>query len=193
MPEQLFQTLDDVEDWCLGQLARAAHDRKSPFRWPVLATASPEGGAGARILVLRDFDRDTPSFEVWSDGRSDKVAALQADPSCELHFFDAGRMVQLRAACSARLVRSGRGWEASFSRARQAGLSDYASLMAPGEVIDTPEAERDPSLAERHFVRIELRLKSLDALCLSREGHRRARLDWTEQTVSAPSRSWIVA
>lgn len=188
-----FESLPSIEDWCLGQLARGALDRKSPFRWPVLASAGQGGGARARILVLRGFDRASRCFELWTDARSDKVGELRADPRCELFFFDASRMVQLRATCRAQLVSEGAGWEASFERACQAGLSDYSSALAPGSPINAPEAERDTSLAREHFLRLDLQLDRIDALLLSRDGHRRAVIDWTGATEHVPSRSWRVA
>lgn len=192
-PKDAFESLSCIEDWCLGQFVRAGLDRKSPFRWPVLASVGAHGGASARSLVLRAFDRSSRSFELWTDLRSAKVGELRADPRCELHFFDAGAMVQMRAACAAKLVTQGAAWEASFERASQAGLSDYSSALAPGTAIDAPQADCDTSIAREHFLRLDLKLEVLDALHLSRKGHRRAVIDWTRATDREPFRSWRVA
>lgn len=62
------------EAWQL--LQRAQHDRRHPYRTPVISTVSPTGLPEARTVVLRKVD--FPKSELWlyTDRRSKKYTAL---------------------------------------------------------------------------------------------------------------------
>lgn len=189
MPEGALGSLDAVEAACLDALVRAAHDKRSPLRWPVLATARPENaGASARIVVLRGFQRSSRTAEFWTDRRSDKVAELDSCPRATLHFFDRSRMVQMRARGPAQTVTSGADWENAFARARQAGLDDYTTQAAPGAPLGEAGLTRQLDLGEENFTLLKVSIETLDWLSLSREGHARALLDWR----AGASHSWRV-
>jgi len=189
MPDAAPASLDAVEAACLDALVRAAHDKRSPLRWPVLATARPENaGASARIVVLRSFQRSTRTAELWTDRRSDKVSELDTCPLATLHFFDRSRMVQMRARGPAQTVTGGDDWAKALARARQAGLDDYTTQAAPGTPLGEAGITRQLDLAEENFTLLQVSIETLDWLSLSREGHARAFLDWRE----GAAHSWRV-
>lgn len=188
MPEAVAKSLDLVAASCLDALARAAHDKRSPLRWPVLVTAGLRGGGAGRMVVLRGFKRPSRTVEIWTDRRSDKVGELAADPRAVLLFFDRSRMIQMRASGIATLVTEGDGWQAALSRAGQTGLDDYTTAEPPGAELSDGEVTRQISLARETFTQILLAIDQIDWLHLSGDGHRRAHIDWRDGKVN----SWRV-
>lgn len=167
--------LSDPARAVLDLLTRAAHDRKSPLRWPVLAT---RGAAypGARMLVVRGFDREALDVELHTDARSAKLEELTADPACALLFFDKGSMVQLRVDGRAHIP-TGAEADAAYARAPESSRSDYTGL-APGDDPDAPVSPmgEDP---RANFAAIRIRIARADLLVISRSGHMRRFVDFT--------------
>ena len=169
-----FKTPDEAIANGLTLLARAAADKKSPMRWPVLCTAGPSG----RIVVLRGFDQATRVCRLYTDRRTTKMRDLSASPKAELVFFDPGKMLQIRVSGPTRIVTSGQDWEAALSGLPNAALQDYAALLAPGAQLSGASAEFDPATIAGNFAMIEVTGEAIDWLCLDRNGHRRARGYW---------------
>lgn len=132
------------------------------------------------MVVLRGFDRPSRTAEIWTDRRSEKVGELAADHRAGLLFFDRSRMVQMRASGTATIVTDGDGWQDAFERAGQAGLDDYTTRLSPGAELCEGEITRQISLARETFTQILVPIDQIDWLCLSREGHRRAHIDWRD-------------
>jgi len=138
MPDAAPASLESVEVACLDALVRAAHDKRSPLRWPVLATARPENaGASARIVVLRDFQRSSRTAEFWTDRRSAKVAELDSCPRATLHFFDRSRMVQMRARGPAQTVTGGDDWTRALAE------ENFTLLQVSIETLDWLSLSRE--------------------------------------------------
>lgn len=170
-------TGDEAVRAVLDLLTRAAHDRNAgALRWPVLASVSAEGGADARMLVLRAFDRAGRVLELHTDRRALKVAQLSAAPSCTLVFFDARTSVQLRVTGEASIHTADAHATAAFERAPSRSLDDYRGAP-PGAALDRePEADDD---VRRNFAAIRIRIVAADWLKLSRDGHTRWQVDFT--------------
>lgn len=167
--------LTDPPRAVLDRLTRAANDKKSPLRWPVLAT---KGGAypGARMLVVRAFHRAALEIELHTDARSAKLDELRAAPACALLFFDKNSMVQLRVDGRARIL-DGQARDAAFARAPEGSLDDYRG-RAPGDDPDAPSSA--PSLdAAANFAAISVRVERADLLVIARGGHERRFVDFT--------------
>ena len=167
--------LSDPPRTVLDILTRAANERKSPWRWPVLATRG-EAYPGARMLVVRAFDRAGPALELHTDRRSAKIAELKRDPACALLFFDKTSMTQLRVDGSADVL-TGSAAQDAFDRAPEGTLSDYRGL-APGDDPDAP-AGRDNAEARSNFAALRVRIDRADFLVIGREGHERRFIDFT--------------
>lgn len=169
--------LSDPPRAVLDILTRAANEPKSPWRWPVLVTRG-EAFPGARMLVVRAFDRAARTLELHTDGRSAKCAELRRDPACALVFFDKGSMVQLRVDGRARVL-SGTAAQAAFARAPDGSLDDYRG-RAPGDDPASPQsAESDDARA--NFAAIEIGIERADLLAISRRGHGRRFVDFTAE------------
>jgi len=162
-------------------LARAAADRRSPMRWPVLCTAG-SGGPRGRTVVLRRYDRTGPCAEFWTDRRTGKLADLRCDPRAEIVFFDPRRMLQIRASGRASVSM---GVDAAAA-ARAARPADYSTVRAPGEPLEEPGAEdRDEEFFAENFAVVSVTIAAFDVLSLSRTGHRRAFIDFGHRGLSS--------
>lgn len=164
-------------------LTRAAHDRQAgALRWPVLASAARGGGADARMLVLRQFDRENGVLELHSDARSEKIAQLREQPCCTLLFFDARSNIQLGVRACARVHCGDEVARRAFAQAPEGSLDDYRGA-APGARLDDNPARSDE--AEANFAVIRLVIEAADWLKLDRDGHRRWRVDFSGEAPAA--------
>ncbi len=171
----------------LDALTRAANDKRSALRWPVLATAGRDGGAEARILVVRHFDREARIIELHTHKRSPKVAALRADPACELLFFDKSHMTQLRVAGSARVHVDDETADEAWDRAPKSSWPDYAGPQpgAPLEGDEDYDPGEDGARARAGFAAIRIQIEQADRLKVARDGHVRHAVDFTKPAPQA--------
>ncbi len=169
----------------LDLLTRAANDRNAgALRWPVMASVASDGGADARMLVLRRFDRGGRRLELHTDRRAPKTAQLAAAPSCALVFFDARSSVQLRVRGSAKVHSGNEAARTAFNRAPERSLQDYRGAPPGARLEADAPSSKD---AWSNFAAIEITIETVDWLKLSRDGHERWRVDFTgPEPVAAP-------
>lgn len=183
-----FPSLQITLDWTLNELSRAGVDRKSPFRWPVLATnngAHPE----ARVIVLRSFARGERRALIYTDRRTPKITQLQQNPSATLVFFDPKRAIQIRVAGVARLIIEGPEHSAAWQKLTENARRDYTTTMAPGAVAVTPgSAPENSSDLPSNFAMIEISVHRIDWLLISGQGHQRAHFEWENDTLT---QTWV--
>jgi len=187
--ERILADLDGGLEQVLALIGRSVVDPKSAMRWPVLSTASAKGGGDGRIVVLRHFDRETLRLGVWTDGRSNKVSDLRADPVASLLFFDAAKKLQIRTSGSVSIHIEGQAHAQALEKALQGNMADYSSIAGPGRAVNAPNAIAESNDAAANFVLLQLSIDVMDVLELSRSGHRRARFEWTGDMLTA---SWRV-
>lgn len=167
-----FQRLNE-QLW--SELEQAVTDRQHGWRTPVLATGDADGLPDARTVVLRAADRASQTVKVFTDQRSPKVAQLQANPQAQLVFWCPNRQWQLRTRVTAHIDANSDQIAAIWARIRQtAAAGDYLTADAPGSLL----SDQGPLSADQHALCVlEFKIESLDWLMLSRQGHRRARLE----------------
>lgn len=177
---------DEAIEHALQTLGRAAKDKKSAMRWPVLCTSGPSG----RVVVLRQFTRDTRTCRIYTDQRTTKMRDFASVRKAELVFFDPAKMLQIRLSGPVTIVTSGPDWDAALQALPDAARQDYAALLPPGAKLEGAEAEFDPSIIAGNFVMIDIAGEAIDWLLLSRNGHRRARGYWPSE--GAHRTDWLV-
>lgn len=183
--------LEEVLAEAFRRLSRGVADRRSAFHTPTLATVSPDGAPEARTLVLRGVEPAARLVRLHTDARSGKVAALEREPRCELHLYDAGAKLQLRLAGCATLHATDATAEAAWAASRDFSRMCYAVEPAPGMPVPAPPAApRDAERGRANFRVILLRFDRLDWLELAAEGHRRARFAWPAD--GPPESTWLV-
>jgi hypothetical protein len=165
--DSLQETLAEV--W--RRLSRGAADRRAPARHPVLATAGRDGGAEARILVLRGADRDGARIELHTDRLSGKAAELAADPRAALLVWDAEARLQIRLRLRA-AMRTGADAAQAWARVPESARLQYGG-MPPGTPIAAPGEDRPAAEAGR-FAVLDCRVDEIETLVLGEDRHRRA-------------------
>jgi pyridoxamine 5'-phosphate oxidase len=178
-PERL-QALPEIEAALWRELSRAVHDRHHDWRVATLATvaAGPDGvHPEARMVVLRDCDRDARRLLVYTDARSAKARQAERRPQGVIVVWSASLGWQLRLNVALTLHTSGLQVSSRWAQLKLTpSAQDYMAPLPPGTPLGDAKAapERD---SRGHFAVLECQVHSTDWLELHREGHRRARFD----------------
>lgn len=169
---RLDATLDQV--WY--HLACGAAQPGAPARNLVLATVGVDGGAEARMVVLRGADRGAGTLTVHTDAASAKVAEIAATPQATLLVWDPLARLQIRLRAR---VTSRAGTEEEWSAIGDGARAVYGGTPPPGFAIARPEAhEAAPDPAR--FTVLTARIEEIETLHLGQDRHRRAVFRRTE-------------
>lgn len=160
-----------AETW--ATLVRASVDNKHPWRTPVLCTQGMEG-PNARHVVLRKVLPDAATLVFYTDRRSQKMRDLDHCDTVSLVFWNPKSNTQLRVWGTTRVEMDSAQIEQYWARVPDHARRDYATLSAPGSVINTDvDQAHDMSLARQYFTVLSVDVHRMDCLQLSREGHQR--------------------
>lgn len=169
-------TPEEIRQRIWAELSRAVLDRHHEWRTPVLATVGGDGMPNARTVVLRRADASLPGFDFYTDGRSQKISELIAQPKATLVFWSTRLNWQLRARVSVVAQTSGPQVDAVRARVKQsAAAGDYLSHAAPGEILTVQLASNKAAAEPHNLAVLTAHALEMDWLELSRQGHRRAR------------------
>lgn len=173
------------------QLARAVADAGSALRWPVVAT-SGVNGPSARVMVLRNVDRDACTLWFYTDLRAAKVVEVSVDSRIAVTGYDPEARLQLRLQGEGRML-TGAAVASRWQEIGVSGRKAYATLRPPGSRLDEPGSglphEISAADAEANFAVLEVRVDQLEWLLLASSGHRRARYKYVD---GAWRSSWCV-
>lgn len=202
-----LQTPEEIRAQIWQELVRASKDRHHAWRTPVLATTTGEGNVNARTVVLRKVDQQARHIELYTDGRSPKVAELNQHSNACFVFWSARLNWQLRVQADISVLTSGSYVEDLWKVVKQSkSAGDYLGLAAPGTslksgqataalnatstILATTEAESvgafiKDAVQKSHFSVLRAHFKQMDWLELGGPNHRRARLagdawEWLE-------------
>ena len=166
-----------------GELHQAVHKRDHGWRTPVLSTVN-KGFPDARTVVLRGVDPLAQTLTIFTDSRSPKVTQLTQEPRAQLVFWSADLQWQLRVSTVASIERDSESTAALWEKFQfTSAAGDYLTADAPG----TPLSDRDQRPPEQHaFCLLVFQVESVDWLMLSREGHRRVRLEQNKHVWLTP-------
>ncbi|PZX16311.1 pyridoxamine 5'-phosphate oxidase [Palleronia aestuarii] len=153
----------------------AVDDAAHPWRSPVLATTGLDGGAEARLVVLREACRDRAVIGAQTDLASPKVAELRAEPRATFLFWDPQTQVQLRARVDMKVI-AGTELNAVWAAMPEVARLNYGNRPAPGTPIETPE-DHDRTADRERFAVLTGHVVSLDVVDLSLDPHLRAVFD----------------
>jgi general stress protein 26 len=173
------------------ELARATQDRHHDWRTPVLATVGVDQQPNARTVVLRQARELVGELAFFTDGRSPKVAELQAHPQAVLVFWSARLRWQLRVAARFEVLTHGPEVDAAWARVGQsAAAGDYLTAQPPGQPWAEGKSLSAPTPAStgaHHLAVVLARVQTMDWLALGLDGqHRRARIEGQEVTLLTP-------
>lgn len=155
-----------------NRLYADALDRLSPsgpVRFATLATRARKGGASARMVVIRGFDRAAMALSFHTHVSSAKCAEIADDAAGELVVWDASDLLQVRA----RVTLAARGGTPSeWNDLAPPERMNYPGHLHPGAPLEAPDVMADPDPSR--FVVVTARIETLDVLRLGRDFHLRA-------------------
>ena len=158
-----------AEAW--QHLRRGAADAKSPARYPVFATVSPEGVPEARTVALRRASPTGAILEVHTDTETPKVTALRAHPVAALHVWLPRARLQIRVTAEVEILTGAavaEAWEQVPPRSRVS----YGTEPLPGQAIENVHAYEKPPNRAR-FAVLRCHATHIDLVHLD-DVHRRA-------------------
>jgi hypothetical protein len=174
---ETLQTLTQIEAAIWEELQRAVDVQNHAWRTAVLATRDGDG-ADARVIVLRELDRDERSLRFFTDARSPKCKQIDAWPRAKLVLWSRSLGWQLRIRVQLSIETSGLAVTSRWAKLKMSpAAQDYLSPLPPGAEIH-PEAVPTPERESRDFFALmTAQLGSIDWLELRVQGQRRARFD----------------
>ena len=152
-----------------------------PWRTPVLASAMPDGGADARVVVVRGVSVADRELVFFTDCRSGKMAQLEADSAVCMVVHDDARGLQVRLYGHAR-----REHEPALLDAWWQGLAAHQrALYAAG---DTGDAHAENAKGRGNFAAFHVIVTRFHCLWIDAAGNRAARFTWEAGWRSTPCR-----
>ncbi|MEM8655731.1 MAG: pyridoxamine 5'-phosphate oxidase family protein [Pseudomonadota bacterium] len=158
-------------DTCWQHLRRGVADSRSPARYPVFATVSPEGVPEARTVALRRASAAEAVVEVHTDIVTPKVAALRASPVAALHVWLPKSRLQIRLTTTVEIL-TGDTVEDAWVKVPPASRVSYGTVPDPGvPIADVFDYEKPPE--RDRFAVLRCAVDHIDLVHLG-ERHRRA-------------------
>lgn len=167
-----YDDLEEIWDAIWRVLERGVAERDAPARHPVLATAGLEGGAEARVVVLRAASREDAVLEVHTDSASAKIGELARDPSATLLIWDPEERLQVRLRTRIAIMK-GPGAAKVWARIPEGARTVYGVEPTPGQPIARPDAF-EPGANPERFAVLTARATQIDVVYLGTTDHRRA-------------------
>ncbi|MDA0670744.1 MAG: pyridoxamine 5'-phosphate oxidase family protein [Proteobacteria bacterium] len=175
--------LSDFINQALKNIQRATVDRKSKFRFPVLASTNAHS-VSQRIVVARKFNEDQKSLIIFTDEKSQKFAELKINANCSLLFWDAGKKMQVSVVGLAQILSRDDALQ-YWQNLSDIQKKDYQINPAPKSTIEAHNLYEFDSSMNR-FAVIEILFQNLDILVLSNNGHQRANYN-----IKSLEQSWV--
>ena len=175
--------LSDFINQALKNIQRGAVDRKSKFRFPVLASFT-DNSVSQRIVIARKFNEEQKSLIIFTDEKSQKFKELKNNARCNLLFWDAGKKMQVSVNGLAHIL-SKEDVQQYWQNLSDIQKKDYQINPPPKSIIEAHNAyEFDASM--NRFTVIEIFFQELDILVLSNNGHQRANCN-----IKTLEQSWV--
>ena len=175
--------LSDFINQALKNIQRGAVDRKSKFRFPVLASFT-DISVSQRIVIARKFNEEQKSLVIFTDEKSQKVKELKNNARCNLLFWDVGKKMQISVNGLAHIL-SKEDAQQYWQNVSDIQKKDYQINPPPKSIIEAHNAyEFDASM--NRFTVIEIFFQELDILVLSNNGHQRANYN-----IKTLEQSWV--
>jgi hypothetical protein len=168
--DQLNQFLEQAR----GELIRAVHYRKHPFRYLTLATSDgimPD----ARMVVLRDFDALNMTLNIFTDRRSNKIQQLFNNPNAIALFWHPRKRLQVKVGISMSQMGEQES-QAYFKQLPTKARESYNTKDAPGTRTSTYEdsIRLKSDFTAEDFVVLQGEIYEMECLQLGSDHHHRA-------------------
>ena len=181
-------------------LERGVTRFNDPFHFPVLGSTGQDG-CRLRTVILRQLTLPDRILVCHSDSRAPKAEEIAKDDKVNWLFYHPKRQVQLRISGRAALHTDDQFADEQWAATRITSRINYCATQPPSSTVDRPSSglpdfllNKVPTLLEsekgrKNFMAISCRIDAIDWLVLQILGHRRARFEWDEDTLSS---TWLI-
>ena len=178
--------LDEI--WAL--LAKGVKDRNEDFRLPVVVLNS-NNGPDARIVVLRGAYKDRNVLRFHTDIRSEKTEFIKKNNQIYFLFYNKEKKIQVRASGIATIHYKNGITKEAWTKTQVIIRKCYLASHPPGTISNTPtsgipeqyEGKNVPinesEIGYDNFSVIESTIHTFEWLYLASKGHRRAKIELT--------------
>lgn len=167
-------SLEEAWKCVKNRVRESVTDAGHPFRYVTLATVDKYNSPQQRIVVLRNFAKDS-EFTIYTDSRSGKVNQITENDSVSLLFYDNDKRLQLRATGSAEIIKTGEEYNRNWKNNGSKNPRSYTSVVPPGREIKNPEEAYHWDLkSSLNFCLIRVRATRMEFLQLDGAEHIRA-------------------
>ena len=190
MPIELYERA-----WSM--LSHAVIDRRSPFHLGNIATIGVDGRPKVRTVVLRAADEASRTIRFHTDGRSQKVRELAANPFVEAHFYDQPANIQIRLSGVATVEGTDQPTaRQAWAEAKAMSKVCYRLDAGPGSELAAgdgygylPYQADGVDPGEVHFRTVIIKVDRIEVVVLKINANRRAVFDMGDDTVIG---RWVV-
>ncbi|MEO0626181.1 MAG: hypothetical protein AAFY91_04275, partial [Bacteroidota bacterium] len=187
---EILQDLEDISSSVWAELTKAHHQKRHPWRTPAMGNVAGNE-LGLRTIVLRKSDTSSRRIRFYTDKRSAKWMAVERGVQFAILFWNPKKSWQLQMHGSTLIVdqeQTHHIWASLPVHSR----SSYATKLAPGSPLPGPDngladhffdmSLEETAYAEAHFAVFDIVVDRFESLQLSRNGHRRAKFKWEENS-----------
>ena len=166
-------------------LVRATVDKKHPWRVVGFSTSGPKGPQ-VRSVILRAVNTGEHHLVFYTDRRSQKMTDIAHDPRVALLFWNPRSNTQLRVCGKASPEASELIVNSFWLRIPDYARKDYATLSAPGSVLQTSATGVALETARENFVVLNVTVECMEILRLDRAGHVRIAFELNDSNEWTP-------
>ena len=180
--------LDEI--WAL--LTQGVKDRNEDFRLPVVVLNSTNG-PDARIVVLRGAFKDKNILRFHTDIRSDKIEFIKKNNQIYFLFYNKDKKIQVRATGTATIHYKDNLTAEAWKKTQVISRKCYLATNPPGTISKNPSSGipeqyegknvpiEESEIGYENFSIIESKIHSFEWLYLASKGHRRAKIEVTDE------------
>lgn len=168
----LSRVLEEITS-CLN---KGVADKNSQFRYFVLSTVCKNNKPNSRIVIIRDFENYKLTF--YSSYNSKKIGELNKNKNVNLVFYDEINKIQLRVKGTAIVKRKVKKiWDSL----NQWSKREYINNTTKNNCKDKSSFNIDEGY--KNFCCVIIKIQEIEWLCLSRNGHKRAKFNFKKKDV----------
>jgi pyridoxamine 5'-phosphate oxidase len=164
-------TLSEMLQKVQLEFTKACKSKKHPFRYVVFGTVLNQK-SDLRYVVLRDYT-DDGKLVVFTDLRSNKIKAIQENPTVSLLFYHPRKGLQVKVEGSTQILTEGHYFNFSKQRVQGDAKKAYSSKLPPSIKIKNWEDGHgfSPENEMQYFCVVTVEPNAIEVLQLSREQH----------------------
>ena len=193
---EFYNNKDLILDEIWNLLSKGVTDRNEDFRLPVVVLNSKQG-PDARIVVLRGAFQDRNILRFHTDIRSDKIKFIKNNNQIYFLFYNKERKIQVRAAGIANIHYKDDLTKEAWERTQVISRKCYLATNAPGTKSEDPTSgipeqyvgknvpKEESESGYENFSIIESKIDSFEWLYLASKGHRRAKIELSDNDSKA--------